>query len=380
MENTRRTFIKRSASLAAAASLAGISSCTGEAKKSESEAQEPAVKKDVQWPVTFGPDKPKMCLWCTMDKAYMRKLKQIGVDYVISGGPGLPWTEKSLKEYQEAFKSEGLTVINLMIGGFDKAIYGREGRDEEISKVKESLVAAGAVGLPIVEYNFYAHRFVDGYYDTTARGGAGTLSMDYERAKNLPTDPSEGKPLTADQLWDNLSYFLKAVIPVAEKAGVRMALHPNDPPVPESHGHAQIVATFSDWKRIISIVDSPSNGMTYDCGVSREIGEDPLEVLDYLGSRDRINHIHYRNVITTTPSLKYEEVFFDEGTVNMFAVMRDIFKLGYKFGIFPEHPRALDYDREHKNGVGKNPGDAGYTGWTYNVAYCKAMMQAIESM
>lgn len=380
MKNNRRDFIRKSAAFAATASLAGMSACSGNAEKTASDPGVNIKEKDVQWPVTFGPDKPKMCLWATSDKAYMRKLKQIGVNHVISGGPGLPWTEKSLREYQEMYNSEGLSLINLMIGGFDKAIYGREGRDEEIQKVQDSLVAAGAVGLPVVEYNFYAHRFVDGYYDTTARGGAGTLSMDYDRAKNLPTDPSEGKPLTSEQLWENLTYFLKAVIPVAEKAGVRMALHPNDPPVPESHGHAQIVATFSDWKRIISIVDSPSNGMTYDCGVSVEIGEDPLEVLHYLGSRDRINHIHYRNVITTTPSLKYEEVFFDEGTVNMFAVMRDIFSMGYKFGIFPEHPRALDYDREYPGGVGKNPGDAGYTGWTYNAAYCKAMMQAVESI
>jgi mannonate dehydratase len=278
----------------------------------------------------------------------------------------------------DQYASEGLTVINMMIGGFDKTIYGKEGRDEEIRKIQDSLVAAGKVGLPIVEYNFYAHRFTDGYYNTTARGGAGTLSMDYDRAKNLPPAPGEGAPMSSEAMWENLTYFLKAVIPVAEKAGVRMALHPNDPPVPESHSHAQIVATFNDWKRIISIVDSPSNGMTYDCGVSREIGEDPLEVLHYLGSRDRINHIHYRNVIVTTPSLKYEEVFFDEGQVNMFAVMREIFNLGYKFGLYPEHPRALDYDREI--GVGRNPGDAGYTGWTYNVAYCKAMMQAVASL
>ncbi len=380
MKNNRRDFIKKSASLAAAISVTGLPGCTGSEKKKASQVALSEVKKDIEWPLVFGPDKPKICLWSHRDRSYMRKLKQIGVDYILTGGPGIPWTEKSLLEIMDEYKAEGLTVINMMIGGFDKTIYGREGRDEEIRKIRDSLVAAGAVGLPIVEYNFYAHRFLDGYYNTTARGGAGTLSMDYERGKNLPTDPQEGTPLTSAQLWDNLSYFLKAVIPVAEKAGVRMALHPNDPPVPESHGHAQIVATFNDWKRIIEIVDSPSNGMTYDCGVSKEIGEDPLAVLQYLGSRDRINHIHYRNVITEIPSLKYEEVFFDEGQVNMFAVMKDIFKLGYKYGIFPEHPRALDYDKEPGGGVGKNPGDAGYTGWTYNVAYCKAMMQAVASV
>jgi mannonate dehydratase len=314
------------------------------------------------------------------DRMYMRKIKQLGVDHVLTGGPQIPWTKNSLLESMDQFKQEGLTVINMMIGGFDNTIYGREGRDEEIRKIQDSLKAAGEAGLLIVEYNFYAHRFVDGYYDTTARGGAGTLSMDYERAKNLPPAPGEGTGQTTEMMWNNLTYFLKAVIPVAEKAGVRMALHPNDPPVPVSHGHSQIVATFNDWKRLIDIVDSPSNGMTYDCGVSREIGEDPLEVLRYLGSRDRINHIHYRNVIVEKPSVKYEEVFFDEGQVNMFAVMQEIFRLGYKYGLYPEHPRALDYDREHPGGIGKNPGDAGYTGWTYNVAYAKAMMQAVASI
>ena len=380
MNNNRREFIKKSASIAAAVSVTGLSACTGTVKKDTGSAAPQPEKKEIKWPVVFGPDKPKMCLWANPDKNYMRKLKQIGVDYAICGGPGVPWTENSLREYMDQYKSEGLTVINMMIGGFDKAIYGREGRDEEIRKIQDSLVAAGKVGLPVVEYNFYAHRFTDGYYDTVARGGAGTLSMDYDRAKNLPPAPGEGAPMTSESMWANLTYFLKAVIPVAEKAGVRMALHPNDPPVPESHSHAQIVASFNDWKRIVDIVDSPSNGMTYDCGVSREIGEDPLQVLRYLGSKDRINHIHYRNVIVEVPSLKYEEVFFDEGEVNMFEVMKEIFSQGYRFGIFPEHPRALDYDKEHQGGVGKNPGDAGYTGWTYNVAYCKAMMQAVESM
>ncbi len=379
MKDTRRQFLRKGISAAAAVSLTGMASA-GTQLNRDLYAEPLQTKKHVQWPVKFGSDKPKICMLCSFDRAYMRKIRQIGVDHVLTGGPQIPWTEKSLTDAMNQYKAEGLGVINMMIGGFDNVIYGREGRDEEIRKIQESLKAAGNVGLPVVEYNFYAHRFTDGYYDTNARGGAGTLSMDYDRAKNLPPAQGEGKGQTAEMMWSNLTFFLKEVIPVAEKAGVRMALHPNDPPVPFSHGHAQIVATFSDWKRLISIVDSPSNGMTYDCGVSREIGEDPLEVLRYLGERDRINHIHYRNVVVDKPSLKYEEVFFDEGQVNMFEVMREIFRLGYRFGLYPEHPRALDYDREHPGGIGKNPGDAGYTGWTYNVAYAKAMMQAVASL
>jgi mannonate dehydratase len=141
------------------------------------------------------------------------------------------------------------------------------------------------------------------------------------------------------------------------------------------------MAKFSDWKRLIEIVDSPSNGMTYDCGVSREIGEDPLEVLHYLGSRDRINHMHYRNVTVEKPYVKYEEVFFDEGQVNLFAVMKEVYSLGYKYGIYPEHPRALDYDKEHAGGIeNQYPGGGGYAAQTYNVAYTKAMMQAVGSL
>jgi mannonate dehydratase len=380
MKENRRNFIKKSASLAAAVSVTGLGACSSPVKKDEQKISQEPKRKPAEWPLAFGPDKPKMCLLSSFDKTYMRKIKQLGVDHVLTGGPQIPWTEKSLTDAMDQYKAEGLTVINMMIGGFDNVIYGRDGRDEELRKIQDSIKAAGAVGLPVVEYNFYAHRFVDGYYNTSARGGAGTLSMDYDRGDKQHPGPGEGNGQTTEMMWENLTYFLKAVIPVAEKAGVRMALHPNDPPVPVSHGHAQIVATFNDWKRLIEIVDSPSNGMTYDCGVSREIGEDPLEVLHYLGSRDRINHIHYRNVRVEKPSLKYEEVFFDEGQVNMFEVMKEIFSLGYKFGLYPEHPRALDYDREHPGGVGKNPGDAGYTGWTYNVAYAKAMMQAVASL
>ena len=386
MKDNRREFIRKSASIAAAVSVSGLSACTDSGKKSRKngEGSDPAelTPKVVEWPVIFGADAPKLCVGMSPDNTkQMRQYKQIGVDYVLTGGPQVPWTEKSLHEIMDPFKAEGLAVINMMIGGNQNIIYGREGRDKEIKDIQDSIRAAGAVGLPVIEYNFYAHRLMEGYYEVKARGGAGNTAFDYERGKNLPTDLKIGTPQTAEMLWENLAYFLKAVIPVAEKTGVRLALHPNDPPVQVSHGHAQIIATFNDWKRLIEIVDSPSNGMTYDCGVCREMGEDPLEVLRYLGSRDRINHMHYRNVTVQQPYVKYEEVFFDEGQVNMFAVMQEVFRLGYKFGIYPEHPRAIDFDKEHPGSIDNQyPGGGGYAAQAYNVAYTKAMMQAVESL
>ncbi len=160
-----------------------------------------------------------------------------------------------------------------------------------------------------------------------------------------------------------------------QPAGVRMAVHPNDPPIPVSHGSDQILATFDDWKRLVSLVNSPANGMTFDCGVTRETGADPIEICRFLGERDRINHVHFRNVLVDEPYNKYVEVFPDNGQVNMFAVMQELVSLGYSLGIYPEHPRALDYDRN----VGMNPyypGGGGFAGLTCNVAYARDMLQA----
>jgi mannonate dehydratase len=378
MKDNRRSFLKKTASIAAVISVAGLNSCSD----SKSIKGTSSSSKEVEWPVLPDPDGPKLCVGISRDAdaKVMRQIKQIGIDNVLMGGPPIPWTEQGLREIMDRFKAEGLTVVNMMMGGHPDTIYGREGRDLEIEHIQDSLRAAGAVGLPVVEYNFYAHRLMGGYYKKEARGGAGITAFDYEKGKNLPNDPSLGVPQTAEMLWNSLSYFLKAVIPVAEKAGVRMALHPNDPPIPVSHGHAQIMATFEDWKRLLDIVESPSNGMTFDCGVSRETGEDPLKVLEYMASKDRINHVHYRNVIVEKPYEKYEEVFLDEGQVNMFAVMRELIKSKYKFAIYPEHPRALDYDQEHEGGIkSQYPGGGGYAALTYNVAYSKAMMQAVAS-
>ena len=380
MKDNRREFIKKGTSVAALISAGGLSAYSS--TKGKNFAGDSLPGKDIQWPIAERPDTPKLCIGVSMnaDANEMRQTKQMGADYVLMGGPEIPWTVEKLKSVMDSFKAEGLTVINMMIGGHPNSIYGQAGRDEEIKKIQQSLEAAGKAGLPVVEYNFYAHRLMEGYYETKARGGAGNTAFDYDRGKDMPADTSIGKLQTAEMLWDNLTYFLKAVIPVAEKAGVRMALHPNDPPIPVSHGHAQIIATFKDWKRLIDIVNSPSNGMTFDCGVSREMGEDPLEVLHYLGSRDRINHVHYRNVIVDKPYIKYQEVFPDEGQVNLFAVMRELINIKYKHGLYPEHPRAMDYDKQHPGGIqNQYPGGGGYAAQAYNFAFARAMELAVLS-
>jgi mannonate dehydratase len=330
-----------------------------------------------------GPDTPKLCLEMgggnlaagALTDAGMRRVKQLGVDHVLMGGPPIPWQEEQIRSAMDRLKAGGLALGNLMIAGFPNTLYGRPGRDEEIEKVRQSIRAAGRAGLPVIEYNFYAHRLVEGYYEVRGRGGAGLTAFDDHRVEGLPPPPSEGVH-TLDEMWSNITYFLKAVVPVAEESGVRLALHPNDPPAPLSRGSGQIMSTLAGWKRLIEIVPSKSNGITFDCGVTREIGEDPVAVCRYFGERDCINHVHFRNVRVETPSLKYTEVFIDEGQVDMFAVMKELVRLKYPRLVYPEHPRGLDYDRDQPGFKSYYPGGGGYAGFAYNVGYARAMLQA----
>jgi mannonate dehydratase len=311
----------------------------------------------------------------SVDDAGMRRVKQLGVNDVLMGGPPIPWQEADLQILMAKLKTSGLTLGNMMIDGFPKTLYGQPGRDEEIDKVQQSIRAAGRVGLPVIEYNFYAHRLVEGYYAESGRGGAGLTAFDYDRVRDLPPLPEEGAH-NLGEMWTNITYFLKAVIPVAEASGVRLALHPNDPPAPLSRGSQQIMGSVAGWKRLVDIVPSNCNGITFDCGVTREMGEDPEEVCRYFGSKDVINHVHYRNVRVQVPNEKYTEVFIDEGLNDMYAVMKELVRQKYPRQLFPEHPRALDYDRERADFKPYYPGGGGYAGYSYNVGYARAMLQA----
>jgi len=240
-----------------------------------------------------------------------------------------------------------------------------------------------------VEYNFYSHRLEEGYFDgpDPSRGGAVMESFHYDRVKDLPPLPEEGVH-KADELWANLEYFLKEVVPVAEAANVHLSLHPNDPPAPVSRGSQQVMATLADWKRLIALVDSPSNGITFDCGVTRELGEDPVAVCRYFAERDRIQHVHYRNVIVRTPRLDYTEVFPDNGMVDMFAVMKELVRNRYTRLIIPEHARGLNVNHvtEHVRDPSRergarlaqdeDPNVNSHAAWAYHIAYARAMLQA----
>ena len=353
--------------------------------------------------------------------ASYQRIRQLGVSHLLGVGiSGLPWTEDNVRRAVQTAKDAGLVAYNSMINVPSSVLYGKESRAKDMEPFLASIEAAGKGGLTVVEYNFYAHRAIEGYYETIGRAKAGYTGFDHElellinengmvvqpiyrdehgqitpetlaafpnakkvKFKDLPPLANEGTH-TLEEMWANITYFLKAAVPAAEKAGVRLALHPNDPPSPISRGSQQIMGSLAGWKHLIEIVKSPANGITYDSGVTREMGEDPVAVAEYFGSRKRINHVHFRNVLVEKPYEKYQEVFIDAGMGDMFGVMKALVRNKYTGTIYPEHPRALDHDRDRVGPGGRipgYPGGGGYTGIAYSVAYTRAMMQAaLESV
>lgn len=401
-----------------------------------------------QWPIEEGPDTPKICLGANDGggplsaaapsttprpggyggylapasnaappaNASFQRIRQLGVGHIIGVQMGpLPWTAEAVRQAVQSAKDAGLVAYNSMLNFAPSIIYGKESRTKDMEMVIASIEAAGKGGLPVIEYNFYAHRAIEGYYETVGRARAGYTAFDNDlellidetgavvqpiyrdekgqiTAETLAAFPNAKKvkfkdlpPLAAegahnlDEIWANITWFLKAAVPAAEKAGVRLALHPNDPPAPISRKSQQIMGSVAGWKHLIEIVNSPANGITFDCGVTREMGEDPVATAEYFASRKRINHMHYRNVVVEKPYEKYQELFIDAGMVDMAGVMKAIVRNKYTGTIYPEHPRAFDHDRDRVGPGGRlpgYPGGGGYTGFAYSVAYTRAMMQA----
>jgi len=350
--------------------------------------------------------------------ASYQRVKQLGVTHLIGvgvGGGGGAWTEEGIRRTIQTAKDAGLVAYNAMINVPNSVIYGRDTKAKDLEQVIASIQAAGKAGLPVIEYNFYAHRAIEGYYEGVGRANAGYTEFDYElevlvnpdgslagtmyrdadgkltpetlaaypnaktvKLKDLPPLASEGAH-NLQEMWDNIAYFLKAAIPAAEKAGVRMALHPNDPPAPISRGSQQIMGSVAGWKHLIEIVNSPANGITFDSGVTTEMGDNAVVVADYFASRKRINHVHYRNVRVVKPYERYTELFIDAGQCDMFGVMKALVRNKYTGTIYPEHPRALDTDRDRiasGGRIGGYPGGGGPTGIAFSVAYTRAMLQA----
>lgn len=285
-------------------------------------------------------------------------------------GPLPPmWDEEELERiaaHVRAFDLEP-TIVDLPLSG--RVLLGQDGRDEDLRDIERRVQMAARVGLQVLTYNFTALRASEGYaaQEGAGRGGAHLRDFDYARIKNLPPIDELGEH-GMDAMWERLEYFLRAIVPVAERAGLRLALHPNDPPVPVYRGVAQPLWNLAAMKRLIEVVDSPANSIFFDTGVTTEYGEDAVEAIRYFGARDRIGTVHFRNVRVEEPYYKYTETFVDEGDCDIVACMRAFVEVGYRGSIDPDHTPGI-------TGAAADS----QAGWAYAVGQLRALRAAALS-
>jgi mannonate dehydratase len=285
-------------------------------------------------------------------------------------GPLPPmWDEEELERIAAHVRAFDLapTIMDLPLSG--AVLLGRDGCDEDLRDIEARVQMAVRVGIEVLTYNFTALRASEGYAARAGagRGGVHLRDFDYARIKELSPIDEVGEH-GMDEMWERLEYFLKAIVPVAESAGVRLALHPNDPPVPVYRGVAQPLWNLAAMKRLIEVVDSPANSIFFDTGVMTEYGEDAAEAIRYFGARDRIGTVHFRNVRVEEPYYKYTETFVDEGDCDIVACMRAFAAVGYKGSIDPDHTPGITGDA-----LGSQ------IGWSYAVGQLRALRAAALS-
>ncbi len=246
---------------------------------------------------------------------------QLGIKYAITKaapeitGLNDPSDYESLKKVRDSFEKTGLTLYGLEGDEFnmDRIKLGLDGRDEDLKKYCRMLENMGRLGIKMLCYNFMGGV---GWYrtdtDLKERGNAVTCGFNIDNSEKLPVK------VTAEQMWDNYEYFLCTVIPVAEKAGVVMCLHPDDPPIPLLLGYSRIVISADAYRRILSMSDSPSHKITFCQSCFSLMGCDVFEVIKEFGNR--IEFLHFRDV--EGERYNFKETFHDNGPTDMVKLMK----------------------------------------------------------
>jgi mannonate dehydratase len=201
-----------------------------------------------------------------------------------------------------------------------------------------------------------------------SRGGALVSAFDVEDIKDEPMITEYGE-LTHDLMWKNLGYFLNAVIPEAEKYGIKLALHPDDPPIDNIRGIPRIMTSTNAFKRLIDLYPSPSNGITFCQGSFASMGEDINAAIEYFGQRKTIHFVHFRDVIGEKNN--FEETFHDDGKTDMYKAMQAYYNVGFKGPIRPDHVPTMAGDSNDKPGYST-------IGTLFALGYMRGLMEGVS--
>lgn len=280
-----------------------------------------------------------------------------------------PWDIDALRTIQKRFSGAGLTLYGLEGDQFDmsRIKLGLTGRDEDLDLYCQMLRNMGELGIPLLCYNFMAgigwHRT---HGDFPTRGGALTSRFD---AANIPASLTAAGEVSAERMWANYAYFIQRVMPVAEQAGVRMGMHPDDPPLPSLRGIARILCQPENFERAMALAPSPSNGVTFCQANFKLMGCDVEHWARRFGSQGKIFFVHFRDVRGTAD--QFEETFHDDGPTDMPAMLRLYHELGFQGPLRVDHVPTM---------AGETNDQPGYEslGRLFALGYTKGIMHALN--
>ena len=324
----------------------------------------------------------------------LRYAKQLGVTHIVQHLPGeetLPstrdgvWSVDDLRDLRRHVAEFGLTleaIENFPPSFWDQVLLDGPGRDQQLEHLKQTIRNLGQAGIPTMGYYFSLAGVWGRVEGPWARGEATTVGFVEALAPEQTPIPqgevwgqryAEQAPpghigrVTHEEMWARLAGFLEAVVPVAEEAGVKLAAHPDDPPLPELRGTARLVTHPDHYQRLLDLVPSDSNLLEFCQGtVTEMVGVDPLEAIWRFARQNKIAYVHFRNVRGKVPN--YHEVFLDEGDVDMLEAVRAYHQAGFEGVMIPDHTPRVHCDAPW------------HAGMAFALGHMRALMTAVERL
>ena len=290
----------------------------------------------------------------TASSEYLRFAAQYGVKDILLNNPILQeekpgvWSKKELVKLKLSIESYNLqlsAIENVPTHFYDHIMLNGPKKNMQIENMIQNIENMADVGIPNFGYNWMPSH-VWRTNPRHIRGGAIATAFDYESANNYPL--THDREYREDEMWESLEEWIKIITPIAEKKNIRLGIHPCDPPVEKLGGIPQLLRSFESYKRLIEIVDSPSNGIEFCQGTFSEMEDAKdggiYEMIDYFSSRKKILYVHFRNVSGTVP--KFNEEFINSGYVDMHKAMNIYLKNGFDSFFIDDHVPQTNHDTE----------------------------------
>ncbi len=278
-----------------------------------------------------------------------------------------PWGLMTLARTKAAYEAAGfdLAVIESR-PPMDKIKLGQPGRNEEIAVIINLIRNMGQLGIPVWCYEWMPYfNWMRTSTTVPARGGAMVTGFDYEHVRHMTTEVGE---VPEEALWDNLKYFLDCVMPEAEAANVRLAMHPDDPPLSPIARIGRIMRSVENFQRLIDLHPSAMNGICLCQGNFALMTDDIPAVIRQFGTQERLFFVHFRDV-EGTPT-RFVETFHDNGQTDMLRCMQAYREIGFDGVLRPDHVPTME---------GDDNSDPGYSqiGRLYAVGYIRGLQEAV---